>query len=177
VEGRTELIFLPFKCRLRFFEIHASFSHSPYACGPHDFDFLSFLMRSLCISLTSPATLQHLEFNFEIDKDYFDLHCVTFYVISCVIWTPLPLIQTVQSYNELTYLSTIPIMQTLSRIHFRSMKSKKLSLMVYLYFALKVFCSSMAPWSRREKVAGEMNGYNISNWIGALLGLVSKSSF
>ena len=46
-------------CRLRFFEINARLSPATM----HDFDILSFLMGSLCISLTSPATLEHLKFN------------------------------------------------------------------------------------------------------------------
>jgi hypothetical protein len=46
-------------CRLRFFEIHANLG----AATVHDFDILSFLMGSLCISLTSPATLEHLKLN------------------------------------------------------------------------------------------------------------------
>ena len=67
-------------CRLlRFFEIHIEL-------GPatrRDFNILSSLMGSLCISLTSPATLQHLKFNisfdgsdkyFNHDAFYEDLH-------------------------------------------------------------------------------------------------------
>ena len=44
-------------CRLRFFEIHVKLS----SAIAHDFNMLSFLMGSLCISLTSPATLEHLK--------------------------------------------------------------------------------------------------------------------
>jgi hypothetical protein len=55
----TKSIFLPFMCRLRFFEIHVHLGSATL----YDFNILSFLMRSLCISLTSPATLEHLEFN------------------------------------------------------------------------------------------------------------------
>jgi hypothetical protein len=46
-------------CRLRFFEIHASLG----AATMHDFGVLSSLIGSLCMSLTSPATLEHLQFN------------------------------------------------------------------------------------------------------------------
>ena len=46
-------------CRLRFFEINARLGFVTM----HDFDILSFLMGSLCISLTYPATLEHLKFN------------------------------------------------------------------------------------------------------------------
>ena len=58
-EGPTESIFLPFMCHLRFLEIHINLRSGK----SYDFDILSFLMRSLCSSLTSPATLEHLEFN------------------------------------------------------------------------------------------------------------------
>jgi hypothetical protein len=58
-EGSTEPIFLPFICRLRFLEIGVRLGSATM----HDFDILSFLMGSLCISLTSPATLEHLKFN------------------------------------------------------------------------------------------------------------------
>jgi hypothetical protein len=46
-------------CRLRFFEIDIRLGSATV----HDFDNLSFLMSSLCISLTSPATLEHLKFD------------------------------------------------------------------------------------------------------------------
>jgi hypothetical protein len=58
MEGPTEPIFLPFMCRLRYFEIDID----PGSAFMVDFDILSFLMRSLCVSLTSPATLEHLKF-------------------------------------------------------------------------------------------------------------------
>jgi hypothetical protein len=54
----TQSIFLPFMCRLRFFEVHIGLSATI-----HDFSLLSFFMESLCISLTSPATLEHLKLN------------------------------------------------------------------------------------------------------------------
>jgi len=55
MEGPTEPIFLPFMCRLRSFEINI-------AEFVVNLGILSFLMRSLCVSLTSPATLEHLKF-------------------------------------------------------------------------------------------------------------------
>ena len=58
MEGRTEPIFLPFMCRLRVFEIYID----PFSAEIWDFDVLSVLMLSLCVSLTSPATLEHLKF-------------------------------------------------------------------------------------------------------------------
>ena len=52
----TEPIFLPFLSRLRFLEIHIEL----YNCR---FEGWTFLIDSLCLSLTSPATLEHLELN------------------------------------------------------------------------------------------------------------------
>ena len=72
-------MFLPFMCRLRFFEIYADLGPATM----HDFDILSFLMGSLCMSLTSPVTLEQLKFNisfrgdtnsFDISSFYEDLH-------------------------------------------------------------------------------------------------------
>ena len=51
--------FLPFMCHLRFFQIFAHLG----SATTYNFCILSFLMGSLSISLTSPATLEHLEFN------------------------------------------------------------------------------------------------------------------
>ena len=46
-------------CRLRFFVINVRLGPATM----HDYDILSFLMGSLCISLTSPATLEYLNLN------------------------------------------------------------------------------------------------------------------
>ena len=46
-------------CRLRFFKMEIRLG----SATEHDFNILSFLMGSLRTSLTSPATLEHLEFN------------------------------------------------------------------------------------------------------------------
>jgi hypothetical protein len=62
MEGPTEPIFLPFMCRLRYFEINAN----PDSADMDDFNILSFLIRSLCVSLTSPATLEHLKLKIKI---------------------------------------------------------------------------------------------------------------
>jgi hypothetical protein len=61
MEVPPEPIFLPFMCRLRFFEIDIN----PDSATMRDFDsdILPFLMRSLRVSLTSPATLEHIKFN------------------------------------------------------------------------------------------------------------------
>ena len=56
-------------CRLRFFQIFVYLD----SATTYDFGILSFLMGSPSISLTSPATLEHLEFNisFSFDPDEF----------------------------------------------------------------------------------------------------------
>jgi len=58
IAGLTEPRFLPFMCRLRVFEIHLCTVISTAATGIHT---LLPLMDSLYISLTSPATLEHLK--------------------------------------------------------------------------------------------------------------------
>jgi hypothetical protein len=67
--------FLPFMCRLRFFEFHAYLVH--------DFNISSFAMASLRISLTSPATLEHIKFNilcvFRASVDWHNFNFNTFY--------------------------------------------------------------------------------------------------
>ena len=55
----TQSIFLPFMCRLRFLEVYMGLGSATI----YDFNLLSFFMESLCISLTSPATLEHLKLN------------------------------------------------------------------------------------------------------------------
>ena len=65
MEGLTEPIFLPFMCRLRVLEIYID----PCSATMKDFDVLSFLIGSLRISLTSPATLEHLKFNIVFEGD------------------------------------------------------------------------------------------------------------
>ena len=58
LEGPMKSKFLPFMCRLRFFEINAYLGSATM----HDFNILSLFMGSLRISLTSPTTLEHLKF-------------------------------------------------------------------------------------------------------------------
>ena len=59
IQGPSWSMFLPFMCRPRFFEIFVDLG---FLTG-YDYDTLSFLMGSLCMSLTPPATLEHLKFN------------------------------------------------------------------------------------------------------------------
>ena len=70
MEGPTEPIFLPFMCRLRSLEIIID----SRSANMRDFAVLSLLMRSLSISLTSPATLERLKFNitFQGNDNQFD---------------------------------------------------------------------------------------------------------
>ena len=70
MEGLTEPIFLPFMCRLRVLEIYRDID--PSSATMRDFNILSLLIRSLRISLTSPATLEHLKFDIEFTGN--DVH-------------------------------------------------------------------------------------------------------
>ena len=69
----TEPIFLPFMCRLRALKIDID----SYSSTMSDFGILSCLIRSLLVSLTSPATLEHIKFNIvlrDYDDDYYDYY-------------------------------------------------------------------------------------------------------
>ena len=59
MEGPAKPVFLPFMCRLRVLEIYID----PCSSDMNDFTILSFFILSLRVSLTSPATLEHLMFN------------------------------------------------------------------------------------------------------------------
>ena len=63
MEGLTKPVFPPFMCRLRVFKIFIA----PRSATWKDFGILSVLMRSLRLSLTSPATLEHLELGIQFD--------------------------------------------------------------------------------------------------------------
>ena len=69
-KGPTESKFLPFLCGLRFFEIYTDLG----SAALNSFDYLSFMMGSLYISLTSPPTLEHLEINIRFRYSYFRFH-------------------------------------------------------------------------------------------------------
>ena len=66
-------------CCLLVLDIYIDPSSSISSSNTRDFDILSVLIRSLRVSLTSPATLEHLKLNFEFkgsvsmryDLDYF----------------------------------------------------------------------------------------------------------
>ena len=62
-------------CRLCFFEIYADLGPATM----HDFDILSFLMGSLCMSLTSPATLEQLKLSISFYRNTDKVDYYTFY--------------------------------------------------------------------------------------------------
>jgi hypothetical protein len=75
IKGHTESKFLPFMCRLRVFEIYLHLDGGTL----RDCDIFSLLLGSLCISLTSPATLEHLKFNisfygFEVSDNFYEFY-------------------------------------------------------------------------------------------------------
>jgi len=90
---RIDVIFLPFMCHLRSLEIHLDFSSGT----THDFNVLSFLMRSLSISLTSP---EHLEFNIEF-HGYNQFNPNTFYENLRSAWSHLDSITTHPNISQL----------------------------------------------------------------------------
>ena len=89
----AEPIFFPFMCRLRFLEIHIDVG-SATTNDFEDLDVLSFLMGSLCISLTSPATLEHLEFNISFRSFSNDFDRNIFYETLRDAWSHLDSITT-----------------------------------------------------------------------------------
>ena len=62
-------------CCLRFLKIYIDLGSATM----FDFQILSLLMASLCISITSPATLEHLEFNIRFRGGIFDFNFFSFY--------------------------------------------------------------------------------------------------
>jgi hypothetical protein len=99
-EGPTQSIFLPSMCRLRFFEIFVNFNYETL----HGFDIvLSFLMGSLRISLTSPATLEHLKFNIMFRGEVRQSDYLGFYDIlrSAEVWGHLDSFTTLPTGSQL----------------------------------------------------------------------------
>ena len=84
----TRPIFLPFICRLRFLETSINLD----SATRDDFHILSLLMGSLCISLTSPATLEHLKLEIRF-RNYTgeDFDCFAFYedLRNAEVWSHL----------------------------------------------------------------------------------------
>ena len=101
-EVPPEPIFLPFMCRVRDFEVDF---HSESA-RLRDFDKLSFLIRSLCINLTSPAALEHLKFTilFHPISDLIDSHEFYDHIRQADVW------------NHLDSMITHPISARLQRV-------------------------------------------------------------
>jgi hypothetical protein len=73
--------------RLRVFEIHIN----PSSATMSDFDILSFLMHSLRVSLTSPATLEHVKFDivFEGSSNYFNYYSLFDDLRDAEVWRHL----------------------------------------------------------------------------------------
>jgi hypothetical protein len=89
--------FLPlFICRLRFLEIYIDLEF--------DFDILSYLMGSLCFSLTSPATLEHLNFH------------IGFRVISVIDFTFYENLRDAVAWNHLDSIINHPGGSQLQRV-------------------------------------------------------------
>jgi len=72
-------------CHLRSFKIYFDLD-SPTM---DNFDILSFFTGSLCISLTSPATLEHLELNIQLHLVSVDGVDHSFYEDLCDVWSHL----------------------------------------------------------------------------------------
>ena len=87
----TESIFLPFMCRIRFLDIYI------WLGSPSDednFHPLSFVIRSLSISLKSSATLEHLMFNINFKGIVFNYDSFYDNLRDAVLWRHLDSIAT-----------------------------------------------------------------------------------
>jgi hypothetical protein len=82
-----EPVFLPFMCRIRVFEIHVD----PSSAAMRDFTILSLLVRSLRVSLTSPATLERLKIGivFEANDNFFDYDSLLDHLRQADVWSHL----------------------------------------------------------------------------------------
>ena len=145
MEGLTEPIFLPFMCRLRVLEIYRDID--PSSATMRDFNILSLLIRSLRISLTSPATLEHLKFDIELQATmsiWISMIFLTIYVMpmSGTISTLLSLIQLAHGYKESMLTSSTTLGMGILSWNPTTLNTRNLSLMLCLYFARKAFCLS-----------------------------------
>ena len=84
MQGPTEPIFMPFMCRLHVLEIYIH----PYSIY---LDILSFLIRSLRVSLTSPAILEHIKFDilFTAYDNHFDYSGFFYDIPNADVWSHL----------------------------------------------------------------------------------------
>jgi hypothetical protein len=149
--GFREAIFLPFMCSLRFFEIYVVLSSATLSF----FDILSFLMGSLCISLTSLATWSSTLGG----RDYVRYNSYRFIANLCDadVWTRLDSITTHPAGSRLQGV-VINIDYTLRYDDYRQfepvetrgevVRSVLDSLLVYLYFSRKALCSSKSYTSK-----------------------------
>jgi hypothetical protein len=100
-KASTEPIFLPFLSRLRFFEIYID-RRNYGTVAYHEFDILSSLIDSLCISLTSPATLEHLKLNIQFRGNDNNFYVDSFYeYLRDDVCSPLDSITTHPSGSQL----------------------------------------------------------------------------
>ena len=94
IGGSTMPKFLPFICGLRVFNINFDLG----SANMDDFGVLSFLMGSLGMSLTSPATLEHIEFSIRFsdrhDTTPFNSHRLIENLRDADVWTHLDTITT-----------------------------------------------------------------------------------
>ena len=154
MEGATEPIFLPFMYHLHVFEI--------YICP--DPAIFSLLMCSLCISLTSPATLELIKVNFIFDSNdnYYDNELMIYVMLmSGALLTQLSLIQPVHGYKELTLTSSFIMKMWWN---WTKLESNNLSLMFYHYFARKAFCLSKSLWVDEIFWILDLNPWPWSGW-------------
>jgi len=75
ITGPAESVFLPFMCRLRVLEINCV----PRSANISDLQILSFLIRSLHLSLTSPPTLEHLKLRITFERSRYFFNHDAFY--------------------------------------------------------------------------------------------------
>ena len=112
------MIFVPFKCGLRFLEIHIDIANV------EDFALLASLMVILSNSLPSPATLEHLEFNIWV-RDLGNGFDNTFYENLRETWSHLDYITTHPTGSRLQRVD-INIKAAFSSEHYTRVERKEL---------------------------------------------------
>ena len=98
----TGLIFLPFICGLRLLEVYIELG----SATDFDFKIMSILMASLRNSLTSPATLEHMEFNFQFRGGVIDFDFYSFY----------DMLRVTDAWKHLDSITTHPAGSRLERV-------------------------------------------------------------
>ena len=115
-------------CHIRFLEIHICLDED-------DYYLLSFIIRSLFINLTSPAALEHLEFNIEFSRIvFYDSLPVYDNLRDTDLWRHLDTIATHPTYSKLQRVDiNIRYAYDVDEPDVDSDKVKEA--VVYLYFA------------------------------------------